>query len=55
MFLLINVAIVVAAYMFYRMFEGNTDWVRGMLTNKSKDEGVLKFSVEKSEARARFG
>jgi peptidoglycan/LPS O-acetylase OafA/YrhL len=55
MFLLINVAIVVAAYMFYRMFEGNTDWVRGMLTNKSKDEGVLKFSVEKSEARAGFG
>lgn len=55
MFLLMNAAIVVAASLFYRVFEGNTDRVRRALANKTKDTGVLEFSLEKSEARAKFG
>jgi peptidoglycan/LPS O-acetylase OafA/YrhL len=55
MFILMNAAVVVAAAIFHRMFEGNTDRIRRVLANKSKDEGVLEFALEKSEAQARFG
>jgi peptidoglycan/LPS O-acetylase OafA/YrhL len=55
MFLLVNAAIVVAAFLFYKLFEGNTDWVRRALANKTEDAGVLELSLERSEARARFG
>ena len=55
MFLLMNAAVIVAASMFYKVFEGNTGRVRRVLANKSKDSGVLEFALEKSEARARFG
>jgi peptidoglycan/LPS O-acetylase OafA/YrhL len=55
MFLLVNAAIVVAAFLFYKLFEGNTDWVRRALANKSEDAGVLELSLERSETRARFG
>ncbi len=55
LFLLLNAAIVVAATVFYKLFEGNTDRVRRALANKSEDDGVLELSLERSEARARFG
>jgi peptidoglycan/LPS O-acetylase OafA/YrhL len=55
MFLLMNAAIIVAAAVFHKMFEGNTDRVRRMLANRTKDAGVLEFAVDKAEARARFG
>ena len=55
MFLLMNAAVVVAASLFYKLFEGNTDRVRRALANKSKDAGVLELSLEGSEASARFG
>jgi peptidoglycan/LPS O-acetylase OafA/YrhL len=55
MFLLMNAAIVAAAVMFHRMFEENTGRVRRALANRTKDPGVLEFSVDKSEAQARFG
>jgi hypothetical protein len=55
MFLLMNAAVVVAASLFYKLFEGNTDRVRRALSNKSKDAGVLELSLERSEASARFG
>lgn len=55
MFLLMNAAIVVAAFLFYKLFEGNTDRVRRALAHKSEDAGVLELSLERSEARARFG
>jgi len=55
MFVLMNAAVVVAASMFYKIFEGNTGRVRRVLANKSKDKGVLEFALEKSEAQARFG
>src|SRR5882757_9437322 len=55
MFLLMNAAVVVAASLFYKLFEGNTDRVRQALANKNEDAGVLELSLESSEARARFG
>ena len=55
MFLLINAVIVIAAFVFHGLFEGNTDRVRRALEHRSADNGVLQLSVEKSEARARFG
>jgi peptidoglycan/LPS O-acetylase OafA/YrhL len=54
-FLLMNAAIVAAAFLFYKLFEGNTDRVRRALANKGEDAGVLELSLERSEARARFG
>jgi peptidoglycan/LPS O-acetylase OafA/YrhL len=54
-FLLINAAIVAAAFVFHGLFEGNTDRVRRALEHRTADNGVLQLSVEKSEARARFG
>jgi peptidoglycan/LPS O-acetylase OafA/YrhL len=54
-FLLMNVAVVVAAFLFYKLFEGNTDRVRRALANKSADAGVLELSLERPEASARFG
>jgi peptidoglycan/LPS O-acetylase OafA/YrhL len=55
MFLVMNAAIVVAASLFHRMFEGNTDRVRRVLTSRTRDRDVLQLSVEKREASARFG
>jgi peptidoglycan/LPS O-acetylase OafA/YrhL len=55
MFLLMNAAVVVAASVFYKLFEGNTDRIRRALANKGEDTGVLELSLERSEARARFG
>jgi peptidoglycan/LPS O-acetylase OafA/YrhL len=55
LFLLLNAAVIVAAYMFYGMFEGKTDRVRRLLDNRDHDAGVLKLSVEEPEAQARFG
>jgi peptidoglycan/LPS O-acetylase OafA/YrhL len=56
-FLLINIAIVVSAYGFYKLFEGNTDRIRRMLDAKATETDVMKLSVEepKSQAQARFG
>ena len=48
-------AIVVAAFVFHGLFEGNTDRVRRALEHRTADKGVLQLSVEKPEARARFG
>ena len=55
MFLLMNGAVVVAAALFYKLFEGNTDRIRRALANMGEDPGVLELSLERSEARARFG
>jgi peptidoglycan/LPS O-acetylase OafA/YrhL len=46
MFLLMNAVLVVAAYIFYGIFEGNTDRVRRALAYKTKKAGVLNFSDE---------
>lgn len=55
LFLLLNAAVIVAAYVFYGIFEGNTDRVRRLLDSRDRDAGVLKLSVEEPEAQARFG
>jgi peptidoglycan/LPS O-acetylase OafA/YrhL len=55
MFLLVNAVIIIAAYIFHGMFEGNTDRVRRLFDNKTTESGIVNFSVEKSEAQARFG
>lgn len=55
LFLLLNAVVIVAAYMFYGVFEGNTDRVRRLLDSRDGDAGILKLSVEEPEAQARFG
>lgn len=55
MFLFINAGIIVAAYIFYGLFEGNTDRIRRLFDNRVPEPGIVNFSVEKSEAQARFG
>jgi len=54
-FLVMNAAVVAVAFLFYKLFEGNTDRVRRALANKNEDAGVLELSLERSEASARFG
>jgi peptidoglycan/LPS O-acetylase OafA/YrhL len=54
-FVLINSAIVIAAYGFYRMFEGNTGKIRRILGTKAAKTGVIELSLEEPKAQARFG
>jgi peptidoglycan/LPS O-acetylase OafA/YrhL len=54
-FVLINIAIVIAAYGFYRMFEGNTGKIRRLLNTKAIETGVIELSLEEPKAQARFG
>jgi peptidoglycan/LPS O-acetylase OafA/YrhL len=54
-FVLLNSAIVIAAYGFYRMFEENTGKIRRILGTKAAETGVIELSLEEPKAQARFG
>jgi peptidoglycan/LPS O-acetylase OafA/YrhL len=50
-FLLMNAVLVVAAYVFYGIFEGNTDRVRRALTYKTRKTGIFTYSDENRRSK----
>jgi peptidoglycan/LPS O-acetylase OafA/YrhL len=48
MFFLLNAGIIIAAYVFYGIFEGNTDRVRRWLDNRVERPGIGSLGVESS-------
>lgn len=47
MFLLMNAGLIAAAYVFYGMFEGNTDRVRRLLDSRADSPSMVSFGVER--------